>query len=335
MDGFARDVAKRLPLAEAVFRLFDWVCQEEFLQGVFKQYRGRSFELIICFPVFVQLIADALLEHQGSGRQSFQRAEEDGSLTATLRAAYGKLSRVPLSLAIGLLSETTARLWQLFPAGVASREVPKSLAKLHVLFHDGKTIKHVSKRLKVLEKVKGKVLGGRLVVTQSLSTGMAVAMGASEDGESGEQPLVPCVLEQVRRLIREIKLHVADRQYCDLIQTERFTADGDHFLVRWNRKVKFSRDETWEPLTGTDRYGCRYTEDWGWIGAPSNQRRRRVRRIHLHRSGKQEDVILLTDLDDPAKYPADDLLEVYLRRWGIEVYQPECTSSARLYQLAA
>ncbi|MDP6442407.1 MAG: hypothetical protein QF805_01330, partial [Pirellulaceae bacterium] len=188
MDGFARDVAKRLPLAEAVFRLFDWVCQEEFLQGVFKQYRGRSFELIICFPVFVQLIADALLEHQGSGRQSFQRAEEDGSLTATLRAAYGKLSRVPLSLAIGLLSETTARLWQLFPAGVASREVPKSLAKLHVLFHDGKTIKHVSKRLKVLEKVKGKVLGGRLVVTQSLSTGMAVAMGASEDGESGEQP---------------------------------------------------------------------------------------------------------------------------------------------------
>ncbi|MDP6444344.1 MAG: transposase, partial [Pirellulaceae bacterium] len=50
----------------------------------------------------------------------------------------------------------------------------------------------------------------------------------------------------------------------------------------------------------------------------SNQRRRRVRRIHLHRSGKQEDVILLTDLDDPAKYPADDLLEVYLRRWGIE-----------------
>jgi hypothetical protein len=46
-------------------------------------------------------------------------------------------------------------------------------------------------------------------------------------------------------------------------------------------------------------------------------RRRRVRRIHLKRDG-DEDLVLMTDLDDPAKYPADDLLEVYLQRWGIE-----------------
>lgn len=318
MDGFTRDVAKRLPLAEAVLRLFSFVCQSEFLNEVFQRYRGRSYQKVICFPVLVQLIADALLQHHGSGRQSFQRAREAGRLATKLRAAYAKLSRVPLSLAIGLLSEATARLSQLFPALVAGQLVPASLARFHVLFLDGKTIKHVAKRLKVLEKIAGKVIGGRLVVAQSFSTGMAVAMGASEDGESGEQPLVPSVLEQVRRLISGVRLYVADRQYCDLIQAKRFTAEGDHFLVRWNRKVKFYRDLDWEPLTGTDRYGRKYTEDWGWIGAPSDPRRRRVRRIHLCRPGKQEDVILLTDLDDPGVYPADDLLEVYLHRWGIE-----------------
>ena len=318
MDGFSRDVAKRLPLAEAVLRLFSFICQPQFLSEVFQRHRGRSYQKIICFPVLVQLIADALLQHHGSGRQSFQRAQEEGRLATKLRAVYGKLSRVPLSLAIGLLSEATARLSQLFPPSVAGQLVPASLARFQVLFHDGKTIKHVAKRLKALEKVAGKVIGGRLVVTQSLSTGMAVAMGASEDGESGEQPLVPSVLEQARRLIPGIRLHVGDRQYCDLVQAERFTADEDHFLVRWNRKVKFHRDRAWAPLTGTDRYGRQYTEDWGWIGAPSDPRRRRVRRIHLHRPGKQEDVILLTDLDDPGEYPADDLLEVYLHRWGIE-----------------
>jgi hypothetical protein len=318
MDGFSRDVAKRLPLAEAVLRLFSFVCQPQFLSEVFQRHRGRSYQKIICFPVLVQLIADALLQHHGSGRQSFQRAQEEGRLATKLRAVYGKLSRVPLSLAIGLLSEATARLSQLFPASVAGQSAPASLARFHIFFHDGKTIKHVAKRLKVLEKIAGKVIGGRLVVAQSFSTGMAVAMGASEDGESGEQPLVPSVLEQVRRLFSGIRLHVADRQYCDLIQAGRFTADGDHFLVRWNRKVKFYRDPDWEPLTGTDRYGRKYTEDWGWIGSPSDPRRRRVRRIHLHRPGKQEDVILLTDLDDPGAYPADDLLEVYLHRWGIE-----------------
>ena len=42
-----------------------------------------------------------------------------------------------------------------------------------------------------------------------------------------------------------------------------------------------------------------------------------MRRIPLRRDGK-EDLILMTDLDDPTTYPADDLLEIYLQRWGIE-----------------
>ncbi len=76
------------------------------------------------------------------------------------------------------------------------------------------------------------------VFEKSFSTGMAVAMGAVEDGESGEQPLVPNVLAQTRAAFPNVsRLHVADRQYCDLIQMKRFTADGDHFLLRWNRKL--------------------------------------------------------------------------------------------------
>lgn len=318
MDGaFVRQVANQLPLAEAVLRMFDSVLQPDFLDHVFESHRGRSYEAEITFPLFVKLISDALLEHHGSGRQSFQRNEESGDLTTSIEAAYGKLRRVPLSLSMGLLSEASARLHELFPAGIAANEIPKSLRRMETFFHDGKTIKHVAKRLKVLEKLKGKVIGGRLVVTQSFSTGMVVAMGADEDGESGEQPLVPAVLAQTRAAFPDrVRLHVVDRQYCDLIQMERFTADGDHFLVRWNRKLKFYRDEQWEPLTGVDRYGRKYTEDWGWVG--SGKSRRYVRRIHLHREGSKEDVILLTDLLEPAEYPADDLLEVYLHRWGIE-----------------
>ena len=42
MDGFVRDVASRLPLAESVLRLFDFVCQDDFLSDVFRRHRGRS-----------------------------------------------------------------------------------------------------------------------------------------------------------------------------------------------------------------------------------------------------------------------------------------------------
>jgi hypothetical protein len=317
MDGFVRDIAGRLPLAESVLRLFDFVCDDEFLKDVFQRHRGRSYEDLISFPIMVRLIGDALLEHGGSGRQSLLRAEERGELPSSIRAVYAKLGRTPLRLSTGFLAEASARLAELFPVRREGASVPTSLGKLQVLVHDGKTIKHVEKRLKALRNRHGDFLGGKLVITRSLTTGMVVAMGACEDGESGETLLVPDVLEQSRRAVLGPRLHVADRQYCDLTQTERFTEADDHFVIRWHRKTKFFADETWESLTGVDRRGRPYTEDWGWIGRPSDKRRRRVRRIHLERDG-EDDLILVTDLDDPGQYPADDLLEVYLQRWGIE-----------------
>lgn len=319
MEGFAKEVASRLPLGEAVLRLFDYVCREEVLAGIFDEYRGRSYEDEIKFPLFVQLIADALLKHDGSGRKSFQRAEINGDLTTTIRAAYGKLARVPLSLSIGFLLTTSSALSQLYPRSIAGQDVPACLRALEVIYYDGKKLKHVAKRLKALQKVRGHVLGGKVVVAQSLSTGLALAMSAHEDGETGDQPLVPEVLTEVQGVVSDPRLHVGDRAFCDLTQANLFTAQpGDHFLVRWNRRLQFHRDDRRKTKTGLDRRGLTYQEDWGWIGQEGDPRRRYVRRIHLVRPGKDEDVILLTDLIDSNQYPADDLLQVYLQRWGIE-----------------
>lgn len=317
MEGFVRDVAQRLPLAESVLRLFDFVCHDGFLNDVFGRHRGRSYEDLISFPTMVRLIGDALLEHEASGRQSLLRAEERGELPSSIRAVYAKLGRMPLALSTGFLAEASARLAELFPVSGERANVPASLDELHVLVHDGKTVKHVEKRLKALRNRHGTFLGGKLVISKSLTTGMVVAMGACEDGESGETLLLPDVLEQSRQAVSGPRLHVADRQYCDLTQLQRFAEADDHFVVRWHRKTKFFPDETWESLTGVDRRGRPYTEEWGWLGRPSDKRRRRVRRIHLKRD-KEEDLILVTDLDDPGEFPADDLLEVYLQRWGIE-----------------
>jgi len=116
MDGeMIQEVASRLPLAEAVLRMFEEVGSPDFLQDVFQRHRGRSYQLEISFPLFVHLIADALLEHDGSGRKSFQRSIQAGDLQASEQAAYGKLRRVPLSLSMGWLRETSAQLRQAFP----------------------------------------------------------------------------------------------------------------------------------------------------------------------------------------------------------------------------
>ena len=50
---------------------------------------------------------------------------------------------------------------------------------------------------------------------------------------------------------------------------------------------------------------------------------------------RSESLVVVTTLIDPRLYTRDDLAELYHRRWLVEVYQPECISSAGLYQLAA
>jgi hypothetical protein len=110
---------------------------------------------------------------------------------------------------------------------------------------------------------------------------------------------------------------VLDRQVCDLVQTARCSEAGDHFLIRYHKKVQFCPDPLQPAAVTKDGQGRRIVEDWGWLGAESNRSRRFVRRLTLTRPG-EEAIILVTDLLDATRYPAADLLTVYLGRWGIE-----------------
>jgi hypothetical protein len=94
---FSREVLRRVPLAEAVLSRWAFVMAPEFLDGVFQRHRGRSFEDVLKFSVLVELIADAIVQHRGSGRQSFERARLNETLPTSVEAAYGKLRRVPVS----------------------------------------------------------------------------------------------------------------------------------------------------------------------------------------------------------------------------------------------
>src|SRR5258705_4032151 len=107
---FAREILSRLPLAEAVLSLWRWEEDPLFWLSVFARHRRQGNEKEISFEGLVQLIADALLEHQGRGKKSFARGREQGLLTASVQAGAQKLSRVPLGLSEAWLAERSARL---------------------------------------------------------------------------------------------------------------------------------------------------------------------------------------------------------------------------------
>ena len=313
---FAREVLSRLPLAEAVLSLWRWVADPLFLLSVFARHRGQGYEKEISFEVLVQLIADALLEHQGSGKKSFARGREQGLLTASVQAVYQKLGRIPLGLSEAWLAESTARLRPVYPEAACLPMAP-ALRDLEVIIVDGKAIKRVAKRLKPLRGRKGGVLGGKALVALELRSGVVVAMATHADGETNEAKLVPALLPQVREQVAGRRLWVADRQFCDLTQPAAFAQAGDHCLVRYHPKTPFYADAAHPGQRGQDAQGRGWEQDWGWLGSEQAKHRRFVRRLTLYRPG-EETIILLTDLLDAALFPATDLLDLYLARWSIE-----------------
>lgn len=332
MDGFQVELLGRLPLAQAALKVFDFVFDPATLNALFEEHRGRCYERELAFDTLVRLVRDALVLHDGSGRRSFEAADEADALPVAYQNAYAKLGRLPLGVSTALLADGAARMGALLPDGTGSTdadavELPPSLASLELIPIDGKKIKNAAKRLKPLRGMPGKMLGGKLLVALSLRSGLALAMEADPDGERNDVPLVPGLVRQVRERVARPILWIGDRQFADLnLPTLLCARAGDHFLLRCGKSPHFHADPDPRRAAqeGVDDQGRRFTQDWGWIGGEKDRRRRYVRRVTLYRPGEDDggddddDVTLITDLLDERLHPAVDLLAAYLQRWGIE-----------------
>jgi hypothetical protein len=289
---------------------------EKSLDLIFEENRGRCYERELTFPRLVELMRDALLLHNGSGSQSFQRAKENEQLPVAVQSAYGKLARIPLAVSEALLSHST---WQLVPVMCPDRQVslPPSLAQMRVVVVDGKTIKHVSRRLKVLRRLNAKVLGGQLAVALDLRRGLVLGMTASANGEANEIPLSRTLVDRLRPQLQEPVLWMSDRQYCDLGMPALYAQGQDHFLIRYSNNVGFHADPARPAQEGQDSNGRRVLQEWGWIGGQKDKRRRYVRRITVF-VPQDKPVQLITDLLEESSFPASELLSLYFMRWNIE-----------------
>src|SRR5579872_3632528 len=107
---------QRMPLAEAALSVWQFVFDSPRLQSIWDQHRGRCYEKIITFATMIELVWDALVVHQGSGRRSFEKNIEAGQLNASVQAAFKKLGRLPISVSQALLEEGARALRELIPS---------------------------------------------------------------------------------------------------------------------------------------------------------------------------------------------------------------------------
>lgn len=315
MNGFESGVLRRLPLLRGVLAIWRSAAGDDVLETIFRDSRGRSYEKTLSFSELARLFADAIAHHSGSGRQAMLRAKEQGRLSVSEQAAYGKLRRVPPEVSQDLVEHCTLRMCEMVPESVPPT-LPESLRAFAGVTMDGKTLKELAKRLRATRNAKGGLLGGRVLAALDMRTNQIVCIRADQDGYANEAPLLEPILPRVRELIPGPRLYVLDRQFGYIDYLRLLSAvDGDAYVVRCRQSSDFEPDAGVAQRRGTDVRGGRFTDSCGQLRTGKDGLR--VRMIVLKRPG-QEDVRVASNLLDMDTYPAQDILEVYLRRWEIE-----------------
>ena len=332
-DLFSALVLGKLPLADSVWRLLHFAIDDPWLDDLWSRHRGRCYERDLKFSTLASLIADALLEHGGSGHQAFERARDAAILPVSITSAYDKLGNMPVPVSEALLAEGTQRMSAILPEVPAIDPLPDCWADLEVFGADGKAIKHLKRLLKPLRGLQAGILGARASVGLNLRTGLAVAMVGHLDGEAGEGALTEVLLPKLARAAGQRPwLVVLDRLYGNLNFPQRVLKAGGHFLIRYCSNTTFVPDPARPTRESRDAQGHRIVQEWGWLGKVEKADRQYVRRITKHwPDGKELGVV--TDLLDEVKYPAEAMLRTYRSRWGIETVFHQITDVFSLRHL--
>jgi hypothetical protein len=333
-DVFSAAVLKKLPLGDSVWRLLHFTMDDPWLQDLWTRHRGRCYERDLQFSTLAHLIADALLEHGGSGHQAFERAQDAAILPVSITSAYDKLANLPVLVSETLLAEGTQRMNAVLPDLPAVDPLPGCWADSEVFGADGKAIKHVKRLLKPLRGLQAGILGARASVGLNLRTGLTVAMVGHLDGEAGEAALTEALLPKLAAAAGPERPWVAvlDRLYCNLSFPQQVLKAGGHFLIRYCTNTTFLPDAARPAQESRDTQGHRIVQEGGWLGKVERADRLYVRRITKSLpDGKALSVV--TDLLDEVKYPAEAMLSTYQSRWGIETVFHQITDVFSLRHL--
>jgi Transposase DDE domain len=316
--AFSAAVLSKLPLADASWRLLQFCMDDPWLQAVWDASRGRCYDRELPFPLLCHLVSEALLQHGGSGRQAFERAQEEGVLPVAISSVFEKLANVPLSVSESYLSQGTERLQAVLPGDSFVHPQAACWAGIELFAIDGKAIKHVKRLLKPLRGLQAGILGARAAVALNLRTGQAVAMAGHLDGEAGEAALAEKLLPKIGAA-RGTKpwVTILDRLYCNLIFPHRILAAGGHFIIRYDAHTSFIPDPDRPAQESRDAQGQTIVQRWGWLGKAKDRRRLYVREVTRVLPDGRE-ICIVTDLLDEGTFPAEDLLAMYRQRWGIE-----------------
>jgi IS4 transposase len=238
-------------------------------------------------------------------------AQARKDLPVSLAALYDKINKTEPSLARALVSGSAERL-----APVA-KEIRGKVAPLcpgyRIRVLDGNHLPSSEKRLAPLRSFRGAALPGHSLVVYDPDAGLVVDLVPCEDGHAQERTLMPAILATAQAG----EIWIADRNFST---TDIFTGwhqRGAAFIVREHGSSPNPTVRSKLRKVGRVETGTVYEQDVE-IGEGDNCIK--LRRIEVHLDEETEDgdtvIRILTNL--PGTKPAEDIAQLYRRRWSIE-----------------
>jgi hypothetical protein len=179
----------------------------------------------------------------------------------------------------------------------------------------------------------------RIVAIFSLSVGTVLdaAMGKYHGKQTGENSL----FRTLHDTLAEGDVVLADRCFSGWFDIALLARRGVDLVVR-KHQLRATDFRTGHRL-GQDDHIVRVPKpprpEWlsleEYTALPEALELREVRVYVKQKGFRTKTLVVVTTLTGAELYPADNIADLYRRRWQAEVYQPECPSSAGLYQLAA
>jgi hypothetical protein len=134
---------------------------------------------------------------------------------------------------------------------------------------------------------------------------------------------------------------VMDRDYCSFMMIALLLGQGAQVCARKHhrRHSDFRRGKRLGKydhlIVWTRPQRPKWMDEATYAQIPEELVLRELRFNVVERGRRTKTIDVITTLTDADEYAKEEIAELYGFRWNSEVYQPDCTSSARLYHLAA
>jgi hypothetical protein len=289
--------------------LTDSLCQEVFA-ATRERERQRKWTLFALVWFWIALLQSRF----GSQTRALLEARAGSMLfppvDATPEAFFQKIQNVRPVFFQNVFRAYTERLKpQVAPAFETELPIDSKVFP-NVFAVDGSRLDKVGRLLKVARKTTKAILPGSMEAVYDLRRGLLHELHFDPDGCVAEISMFEKILPYIPRGA----LLVDDRYYAKPVIWQQVGAAGLSMVSRYNKTVKKRRIE----VLASTRTSRLCVDDWlvDMGGSQAGTSPVRLRWVHLW--NRQFEIILITNVLDPALLSPVQLLALYRRRWSVE-----------------